>query len=528
MFRLYFSLILFTLSFLFVGCFFNWDSNYLRLTSEILRSAGKEMSFYMHILKRNPEIASIDKHHEIPFGRGSNNTYTESSPEGKNGTQIQERVSEEILSPEINFALGARKKFFSTFGFPLNLDHRGFKLGMKLERGSISNKVRIIFMGRDLRNLLNIVIDGCRIYLFSKDEKNSSYLYDSSPLFLPKNNTESLQLIMSWSEKTFRLFEARPDNSLVALGSIVKTDSPLAGSGSAFIGDDILPLKIEWSFENLPIVAGFDCLINYFEQRCKSNSVRIGGTSELGFLGLRPDQGFLKIAFQFPPSERLPVTLRMMKDGDLEVEIQFFLDQMIIHSNRNSFKHFFLNNYQEGEWLNLDLVPISNLSLDYLTLVLKKVCSRKIFGFKGITSCFEINQKEDPPGEPIYNPHKNTCKNEFLQNIERSGKILSHGYGIQKNQQEGSFQQTPETSSKIFMAIDHEIIGNITSDKDYLNVFGLKSQSNLESLNSTQGPLGYWRLKAGLPKYMENLNPTLSQQSFNSSNKLYDNHQNSE
>lgn len=351
-----------------------------------------------------------------------------------------------------------KRKFFNSFRFPLNLDPRGFRLKMKLKYGINSDPIKIIFMGRDLKNLFNIIIKGCRIYFFSKDNKNNSYLYDSSPLFLSKNSSDDLKLIMEWSEKTFRVSAVRPDNTQVALGSIVKTDSPLIASGSAFIGEALIPLQIEWNFTNKPVNTKFDCLINYFEKRCKSNSIWIVDTSNKRFLPLKADNGFLKVAFQFPPKEKLPVILRMVEDKELAVTIEFFLDQMVVHVNGDSFKHFFLDEYQEGEWLNLDLVPISNLSLNYLIQVLKIACSKKIFGFKSTSSC--LGSSKDPG--------KESCENELIENIARSGKILGRGYGVPKNEfktvnwiEKIEISNTSNYSNnfKLLMAIDEEIIG---------------------------------------------------------------------
>lgn len=388
-------------------------------------------------------------------------------------------------------------------------------------------------MGRNLRNLLNFVIDDCRVYLISKNEQNKVNLYDSSPLFFAKNSSEDLQLVMDWSEETFVLSTVRPDNSLVALGSIVKTNSPLIISGSAFVGEELTPLQIEWSFANQPTSTDFRCLISFFEERCKSNSILMSSVSDPGFLGLKANQGFLKVAFQFPPKERLPVSLRMLQDWEMGVEIHFSLDQMVIHAEGNSFKHFFQEDYHEGEWMNLDLIPISNLSLDYLNRVLRVACPRKIFELKGSSSCLEMARKRGSLGQRESHSHQvgGSCERELLRNIERSGMVLSRGYEVPDEREAEAPGWTggagPDTGFRLLMAIEDEIIGKfgklisasagftrnlegsiVLERREYLNRFSLSSEANKPFLNSTRadhGPLGYWRLRAGFPRYMENL-----------------------
>lgn len=493
MFRVYFSLILFTLLFLFSGCYFSWEGSLARLSLEILRSSEVEMAPGARVSEESFETVVFWKG-KLNWRKvsGSGETgdplisgYINSNPDQE--TKSKEPESETGLKSLLEDGKEARAtgeheegtldpgpgdssrtgKFSSTFGFPLNLNPKGFRLEMRLKRGALSRKIRIIFMGRNLRNLLNFVVEGCRVHLFSKDEQNNSYLYDSSPLFLPKNSSEDLNLVMDWSQQTFLLSAVRPDNSLVALGSIVKTDSPLITSGSAFVGEELVPLQIEWSFTNRPVDTSFDCLISHFEERCKSNSVRMSGVSDLGFLGLSSDRGFLKVAFQFPPRERLPVSIRMMQGGELGATISFSLDQMVIHAEGNSFKHFFQEVYQEGEWLNLDLIPISNLSLDYLTRVLRHACPRRILDLKGGSSCLETVRKDASLflRESRSHPTKDSCEGEFLQNLERSGMVLTRAYKVLDKQETEAPAWTGGADSaagfRMLMAIDDEIIGKL-------------------------------------------------------------------
>ncbi|KAH8582676.1 uncharacterized protein ELE39_001332 [Cryptosporidium sp. chipmunk genotype I] len=452
MYKYYFSLFsFFTFSLILTGCYFNWENNYGRFAFKILKDVKVDFAFDSYISKENLETEVFGKGHEILLGESRNDGNQENLLENSEDTERSEGYSGEILDLVKNF-IANTNNFFSTFRFPVNLNPRGFSIGMRLKYRMNSDPIKIIFIGRDLRNLLNIIIKECRIYLFSKDKSNG-FLYDSSPLFISKNSSEDLQLIMDWTENTFRVSAIMPDNSQVALGSIVKTDSPLIASGSAYVGEALNPLQVEWNFKNRPLNARFECLINYFEERCKSNSIQMSNTSDKNFPGLKADRGFLKIAFQFPPKERLPVSLRMMEGEELALNIQFSLDQMVIHESGKSFKHFFLNRYQEGEWLNLDLVPISNLSLSYLTLILKTVCSRKIFELKSTSGCFESNLNEN-------NPTRGSCENEFLQNIARSGKILGRVYGIPNSQEFETFNTFNSSSGfKLLMAIDEEIIG---------------------------------------------------------------------
>ncbi|OII74995.1 uncharacterized protein cubi_03105 [Cryptosporidium ubiquitum] len=519
MYKLYFSLFfLFTFSFLLVGCYFNWENNYVKFAFEIFRDAKINFPFNSYISRHSFEIQIFEKHGETLFEEFRNETKQEDLVEKVEIVKNLQDSLEVILESE-PIVTENRRKFSNNFGFPLNLNPRGFNLMMKIKYGRNSEPIKIIFMGRDLRNLFNIIIKECRIYLFSKDNKSNGYFYDSSPLFLPKNSSDYLHLMMEWSEETFRVSAVRPDNTQVALGSIVKTDSPLIASGSAFMGETLIPLQIEWNFTNKPINVRFYCLINYFEGRCKSNSIRILDTSNKRFLSLKADRGFLKVAFQFPPKNKLPVNLKMIGDKELAVTIQFFLDQMVVHVNSNSFKHFFLNEYQEGEWLNLDLVPISNLSLKYLIQTLKIACSTRIFGLKSTNSCLDsIKEGNSSTKDRNKDSAKGSCENDFLQNIARSGKILDRGYKLPKKKELKTFNLTEETeisdtsnsnnNFKLLMAIDEEIIGNILIKREYLDKFSLSSGNSVNSFNytdSSHAPLGYWRLKAGFPKYIENL-----------------------
>ncbi|OLQ18099.1 hypothetical protein ChUKH1_17990 [Cryptosporidium hominis] len=461
----------------------------------------------IYMSKIDLETEVFDQSYGSLFEGSRNDTNYESQLEKFGGIQRQEGFSGENLDQDKDPIIST-VKFFNTFRFPLNLNPKGFRLGMRIKYGASSNPIKIIFIGRDLKNLLNIIIKECKIYLFSKDNKSSGFFYDSSPLFISKNSTEDLQLIMDWTENTFRVSAVRPDNSQVALGGIVKTDSPLVAFGSAFIGEALNPLQIGWSFKNMPGNSRFEYLISYFEERCKSNSIQITNILYESFPGIKADRGFLKVAFQFPPKERLPVTLRIMEDKELVMSIQFSLDQMVIHEGGKSFKHFFLNKYQEGEWLNLDLVPISNLSLNYLIFILKTLCSKRIFDLKSTSSCLESSQEGNNPAKE-YRKHdskKGSCKNEFLQNIARSGKILGREYGVPESQQFDAFHSG--NGFKLLFAIDEEIIGNLVLKNEYLDRFSLSSENSQKFHNSTEyyhGPLGYWRLRAGFPKYIENL-----------------------
>ncbi|POM82674.1 hypothetical protein CmeUKMEL1_03575 [Cryptosporidium meleagridis] len=457
--------------------------------------------------KIDVETEIFDQSYGSLFGGSTNDTNYETQLEKFGGIERQERFPKVIINQDKDPIIST-VKFFNTFRFPINLNPKGFRLGMRIKFGASSSPIKIIFLGRDLKNLLNIIIKGCRIYLFSKDNKGSGFFYDSSPLFISKNATEDLQLIMDWTENTFIVSAIRPDNSQVALGGIVKTDSPLVASGSAFIGESLNPLQIGWSFKNMPVNSRFECLISHFEERCKSNSIQITNILYESFPGIKADRGFLKVAFQFPPKESLPVTLRIMQDKELLVSIQFSLDQMVIHEAGKSFKHFFINKYQEGEWLNLDLIPISNLSLNYLIFILRTLCSKRIFDLKSTSSCLESSQEGSNPTKEYRDqgPKKGSCENEFLQNIARSRKILGREYGVSGTQQFEAFHSS--NVFKLLLAIDEEIIGNLVLKNEYLDRFSLSSENSQKFYNSTEhfhGPLGYWRLRAGFPKYIENL-----------------------
>lgn len=59
MFRVYFSLFLFTLLFFLVGCFLSWESSFARLPLEIIRSAKVEMALEVLISKNALETAAF-------------------------------------------------------------------------------------------------------------------------------------------------------------------------------------------------------------------------------------------------------------------------------------------------------------------------------------------------------------------------------------------------------------------------------------------------------------------------------------
>ncbi|KAF7458106.1 hypothetical protein HWI79_1308 [Cryptosporidium felis] len=486
---------LFALSLLLSSFYLFWDEALFNLISKNLKNDQAELFLDENLPKQKYETNSSEF---VPIEAFETSNETENR-ETQNFLEVPDRLTQlKIESPLL-------KSSGNSFFFPVHLNPNGFRLKMRIHQEIGIYPIKVIFTGRDLKNLINIVIEDCRIYLFSKIERNKGYLFDSSPLIFPMKKALSLNLFLDWFEETFRISTVNQDGSHIPLASIVKTDSPLVASGSAFIGDFFDPLQIEWELFNSLTNPYFGCRINYYEERCKSNSVEISKNLKSNFLGLKPDEGYLKIAFQLPPKFKLPVEIPI-EDGE-NIKFLFFHDQMVIKTKEILLKHFFSEAYIEGEWINLDLVPISHSSLNFLIYKLGVECQQKFPG--GKYDCLGLERNKNL--ESLESEEEaNLCKVELRDNLERSKQIAIQRIKSPENSERNLTKiidlKPSGNNSRLFIAIDNEIIGNITMGNEIPNKFSLNSK-NYRSDDSTGSyyPLGYWRLKAGLPRYIENL-----------------------
>ncbi|KAH7648449.1 hypothetical protein FG379_000373 [Cryptosporidium bovis] len=367
-----------------------------------------------------------------------------------------------------------------SFKFPFRLNPSGFRLLMKIRIESTFYPITIIFVGRDLKRLINIVIESCRAYIFSENRKGG-YFYDSSPLLFPVKDTNYIELVMDWFNETYTISTLNNGHQ-TALGNNVRVNSPLVTAGFAFIGKEFRPITIGWVFENDPFISDFSCEISYYEERCKSYSIVILENKHKHFNGININEGFLKVAFQYPPKYKLPVKLNIGK----KIVVEFDYEKLTVKSrNKPSKTHFFFDKYEEGEWINLDLVPISIDLINSLNSTMKNNMN---------TQEYNIN----------ISANSSHCLKEVLGNINRYNRIIfKNNYSVlNKKMNETSIEDKygKPNPYKLLFAIDNEIIGNITINSGVFNRLYFTSNSSNTKLS---GPLAYWRLKAGTPNYID-------------------------
>ncbi|KAH8739721.1 hypothetical protein FG386_001428 [Cryptosporidium ryanae] len=326
-----------------------------------------------------------------------------------------------------------------SFKFPFRLNPNGFRLLMKIKVESTFHPITIVFIGKDLKRLINIVIESCKLHIFSKNRKGTHF-YDSSPLLHPIKSTNYIELIMDWFDETY-ILSTLNNGYQIALVNNVRVNSPLINAGFSFIGREFKPITIEWVFENNPFFSNFTCEIGYYEGRCKSYSIDILENKHKNFEGMSVNEGFIKVAFQYPPNYKIPVKLAIGKEG---LVIEFHYEKLIIRFNSDTLEtHFFSDKYEEGEWLNLDLVPISTDLINYIDSTTQDK-------LKTSTQKYDSNSSEN----------SSYCFKEVLGNINRHSRIIfrNTNYYFPNETSIKSKDGKPNTY-KLFFAIDNEIIG---------------------------------------------------------------------
>ncbi|KAL7066499.1 hypothetical protein ACR3K2_30390 [Cryptosporidium serpentis] len=373
------------------------------------------------------------------------------------------------------------------FPFPVHKMDSGFTLtmGILLDK-NITYPMNIKFIGRNQQIVISLFIEDCKIYAIAPRNNFGVKPFDSSPLPEPISTRNKFELLFLWDNEKYEVIY-KNSRLYIPLISIVNTRSALIAYGIAFLGK-LEPLDILWNYKNRYLNQKYICNISNYEGRCKSSEIMFD-TKNTTFNGWDPNIGFLKLAFQYPSTNILPIQLNIESiNNEIIGTAMFYQKNMTINLGNKEMKLITFNkNYVISEWINIDLIYLTS---DYHGTIndrgnktnnLTNDTNIMKFSTNTSQSCIKIIQEN-------YNLFEQINEEVKMQNLKKY-------FEIEDSDQRNKYY--------LYIGVNNELIGIIPLEEvfkpHYIYFSGINTQT---SSKNKYVPLVYWRLKGGLPIYL--------------------------
>ncbi|OII72555.1 hypothetical protein cand_012380 [Cryptosporidium andersoni] len=372
------------------------------------------------------------------------------------------------------------------FPFPVHKMDNGFTLtmGILLDK-NITYPINIKFIGRNQQIVISLFIEDCKIYAIAPRNNFEIEPFDSSPLPEPISTRNKFELLFLWDNKKYEVIY-KNSRLYIPLISIVNTRSALIAYGIAFSGK-LEPLDILWNYKDRYLNQKYICNISNYEDRCKSSEI-VFDTKNTTFNGWDPNISFLKLAFQYPSINTLPIQLNIEDiNNEIVVTAMFYQRNMTINLGNKETKLITFNkNYVTNEWINIDLFYLTS---DYHEIINDRRYKAK--NFTNYTNIMEFSTNTSQSCIKTIQGNYNLFKqiNEEIK-VQNSKKYFE----IEDINQRNKYY--------LYFGVNDELIGIILLEvfkPHYIYFSGINTQTNSKN---KYVPLVYWRLKGGLPIYL--------------------------